>query len=240
MDLSSIAPPPASTHSLELVARSVFDPAWLGTTLDPWVLPLAWLLGLTMGLTSCAITCLPALGALAIAERRSFLGWYGQFSLGRICAYATLATVAAALSAQAAQTAGERFHASAAPLFYATVAAFLTWQARRSRSGTAHARACLQRGLTPAISTAPSWLSGFTLAFLPCPALAALIAHSAAVANPLWGAAVGVTFGLGAVLTPAALLARAAMRWRMRAGLTARNGYLLAATIFVLMAYATL
>ncbi len=115
-------------------ARSIFDAAWLGTQADPWVLLLAALMGAAMGLTGCALSCLPVLGGLALGQagQTTFWRWYGVFSLGRMCAYAGLATVAAVFSHTTARALGQELSQWLTPTLYAIAAAFFALHAVRS------------------------------------------------------------------------------------------------------------
>ncbi|NTV95489.1 MAG: sulfite exporter TauE/SafE family protein, partial [Thiobacillus sp.] len=55
----------------------------------------AWLLGLTLGLTACTVTCLPYMGAWMLArERATALADTIAFLAGRVAAYALMGLAA--------------------------------------------------------------------------------------------------------------------------------------------------
>ncbi len=154
----------------------------------------AWLLGVSVGLTTCTAVCLPYLGTWALGQAQGGRAatWDTlAFAAGKVSAYTVLGAAAGMLGEQLlALLEGEigrwliGFTAIAA-------GAVLLWprrphsQCRKSGSGR----------------TSP-YLMGFSLSFTPCAPLAALLATSAGAGDPLQGSAYGLLFGLGAALTP--------------------------------------
>jgi thiol:disulfide interchange protein DsbD len=158
-----------------------------------------WLLGLTMGLTACTVTCLPFMGTWALGRGDGggrALRDTGIFILGRIAAYTALGGLAGALGGWLAQT----LNGGIGHLFIgiASVAAGL-WLLAPARRTTPCAAA--RRG-----AGTPPFLLGFSLSLTPCAPLASLLAACALSGSTLSGMGYGLAFGLGAALTPLLVL----------------------------------
>lgn len=158
-----------------------------------------WLLGVSMGLTACTITCLPFLGSWVIGRgigARAALYDTGIFLLGRITAYSLLGAVAAGFSGWL--TGVLEGHAGHLVIAAASIGAgaWLLRPARRhAPCGTARNGASL-----------PPFFLGFSLSLAPCAPLAALLAASALSGEVLAGASYGAWFGVGAAITPLILI----------------------------------
>lgn len=158
-----------------------------------------WLLGVSMGLTACTVTCLPFLGSWVIGRgvgARAALYDTGVFLLGRISAYSLLGAIAAGLSgwlARALAGGASQFVIAAASI---GAGVWLLWPAHRhAPCGAARQGAAM-----------PPFLLGFSLSLTPCAPLAALLAACALSGEVLAGASYGAWFGVGAAITPLALI----------------------------------
>ncbi len=158
-----------------------------------------FLLGLSLGLTTCAVTCLPFIGTLALGKAeggRSGLYDTAFFLAGRLLSYTFLGALAGALGAWFIKelTAGAGNLVIALSSLLAAV--WLVWP-------TASAQGC--RSARPFRSLSPLLL-GVGLTLIPCAPLATLLAAAAAGGNSAHGAWYGFVFGLGALLTPMLVL----------------------------------
>ena len=158
----------------------------------------ALLVGLSVGLTTCAFGCLPFLGVWAFGRA----GGSGEaarhtalFITGRLMAYTLLGGVAGA--------------------FGGTLERVLSMGASHVALGTVSVVAgllLLRRGLRPAScatagrASVPPLLLGLTMALTPCAPLASLLGACATAASGATGASLGLAFGLGAAVTPVLLI----------------------------------
>lgn len=154
-----------------------------------------WLLGLSMGLTACTVTCLPFMGAWVLGRgggNRAALRDTGVFLLGRVTAYSLLGGLAGALGAWLTQTlsggVGNLFVGVASII----AGVWLLLPARRNGSCSA-----ARNG-----AGTPPFLLGFSLSLTPCAPLASLLAACALSGGAWPGIGYGLSFGLGAALTP--------------------------------------
>jgi cytochrome c biogenesis protein CcdA len=151
-------------------------------------------LGISVGFTACTASCLPYMGSWVLSRAgswRSNLLDTSLFALGKLLAYAVLGGTAAILG---------------------------TWLLHYLQSGIGHLLIGLasivagiwlirnrqtQRrcGLSRRQHLHPLLL-GFSLSFIPCAPLAALLTACAAAGSFEQGIAYGFMFGLGAALTP--------------------------------------
>jgi sulfite exporter TauE/SafE len=150
-------------------------------------------LGLSVGLTACAASCLPFIGTWAFARAGGGVQAAGDlvaFLAGRLCGYALLGA--------GAGWAGEGLLKLLAgpPGHWAVGGAGLVAGLALLGGGKAHA-ACrvAQAGWSPAAM-------GVALSLTPCVPLATLLAAATMAGKPVAGAAMGVAFGLGAAVTP--------------------------------------
>lgn len=169
---------------------------------DPQVsLWAVFMLGVSLGLTACAVTCLPFIGTLVFgkaAGRRSGLLDTALFLGGRLFAYTLLGGLAGALGAWFVKVlaAGVGNVAIGLAAVFSAVLLF----ARNDLSGHA---GCGQIG---AIGNLSPFLLGVALTLIPCAPLATLLATAAAGEAIDRGALLGFMFGLGALLTPMLVL----------------------------------
>lgn len=154
-----------------------------------------WLLGVSMGLTACTVTCLPFMGTWVLGHggsNREALFDTGIFVLGRITAYSLLGGLAGAFGVWLT-------HALSSGVGNAFIGASSIgagfWLLRPARRKAACGAA--QRG-----ESTPPFLLGFSLSLTPCAPLASLLAVCALSGGTLSGVGYGLSFGLGAALTP--------------------------------------
>lgn len=154
-----------------------------------------WLLGVSMGLTACTVTCLPFMGTWVLGRggnHRAALYDTGVFLLGRVAAYSLLGGLAGALGAWLTQALSSGI--GNAFIGAASIAAGV-WLLLPSRR-TAPCGAA-RRG-----ASTPPFLLGFSLSLTPCAPLASLLALCAVSGGTLSGIGYGLSFGIGAAFTP--------------------------------------
>ena len=181
-----------------------------------------WLLGVSMGLTACTVTCLPFMGTWALGRasgRTEAFLHTGVFLAGRVATYTLLATLAGAVGIGLAKALGGVWGNAA--IGAASILAGL-WLLRSP------ARRC---GVPPRLTSQPVRLHrkrdslpplflGAALSLTPCTPLASLLALAAQAGGPAGGAAYGLASGLGTAMTPILVLVPLAGRLgrEMRAG----------------------
>jgi thiol:disulfide interchange protein DsbD len=173
-------------------------------------LPMAFSLGLMYGLGPCLVSCLPYLGPVFLARdigvRRS---WHVilPLSLGRLAGYAGFGLLAA-LAGQVATSASVapvlRVLIGAAALMVGT-ALLLRQPACSVSSGEPQpvrfSRSATSRPLLPG----GLFLMGLSMAMTPCAPLGVVLFSAATSASAAHGAGLGLCFGLGAIVVPAAV-----------------------------------
>jgi thiol:disulfide interchange protein DsbD len=168
-----------------------------------------WLLGVSMGMTACTVTCLPFMGTWALGRAsgrgEAFLHT-GVFLAGRVTTYTLLAALAGAIGVGLAKALGGSL--GNAVIGGASVLAGL-WLLRRPAisCGGAPPRLTSQpiRFQRKRDSLQPLFL-GAALSLTPCTPLASLLALAANAGSAPQGAAFGLAFGLGAAMTPIIVL----------------------------------
>jgi cytochrome c-type biogenesis protein len=174
-----------------------------------------WLLGVSMGMTACTVTCLPFMGTWALGRAsgrgEAFLHT-GIFLAGRILAYTLLAMLAGAIGAGLAKTLGGSL--GNAIIGGASILAGI-WLLRRPATSCG--------GVSPRLTfqpirfqrkrdSLPPLFLGAALSLTPCTPLASLLALAAQAGSAPQGAAYGLAFGLGAAMTPIVVLVPLASR----------------------------
>ncbi|MBZ0104801.1 MAG: sulfite exporter TauE/SafE family protein [Sulfuricella denitrificans] len=158
-----------------------------------------WLLGVSMGLTACTVTCLPFMGTWVLGRggsNRETLTDTGVFLLGRVTAYSLLGGLAGALGMWLTQALSSGIGNAFIGTASIGAGIWLLLPARRKAlCGAA------KRG-----AGTPPFLLGLSLSLTPCAPLASLLAVCALSGGTLSGAGYGLMFGLGAALTPLLLL----------------------------------
>ncbi|MBA3033294.1 MAG: sulfite exporter TauE/SafE family protein [Gammaproteobacteria bacterium] len=184
-----------------------------------------WLLGVSMGLTACTVTCLPFMGTWALGrasgQREAFLHT-GVFLAGRVTTYTVLAALAGAVGFGLAQALGGTW--GNAVIGGASILAGLWLLAKPSL------KSC-NAAVPPAptfqtvrfqrkADTLPPLFLGAALSLTPCTPLASLLALAANAGSAIEGASFGLAFGLGAAMTPILVLVPLAGRLgrELRAG----------------------
>lgn len=163
--------------------------------LEPAGIASAWLLGVSLGLTACTVTCLPYMGAWMLGrERGTALADTIAFLAGRVSAYAMMGLAAGLAGAWLTRMLENGIGHLAVGL--ASVAAGLWLLIGRSRRGCAAGRR----------ANASPLALGFALSLTPCAPLASLLAFAAQAGSALSGLAYGLAFGLGAAVTPLLVL----------------------------------
>lgn len=169
-----------------------------------------WLLGASMGLTACTVTCLPFIGTWALGRasgQREALLHTGIFLAGRVLTYTLLAALAGAAGLGLSKALGGAW--GNAVIGMASIVAGL-WLLLRPTSRTcavppAPTFTPVKIHRSKADSLPPLFL-GAALSLTPCTPLASLLALAAQAGSPGQGAAFGLAFGLGAAMTPILVL----------------------------------
>lgn len=159
-----------------------------------------FLLGVSLGLTACAVTCLPFIGTLAFGKaggRRAGLIDTGLFLGGRLLAYSVLGGLAGLVGAGFV-----KWLAGGLGNLLIGVVACLTALLLAIPSRKSHATC----GRPQKLTNYPPFLLGIALTLIPCAPLATLLATAAAGSSVGQGALLGLVFGLGALLTPMIVL----------------------------------
>lgn len=181
-------------------------------------LPMAFTLGLTFGMGPCLLACLPWLGTVYLNSDGGIRDSWRVLlpvSLGRLTAYSGFALASGGFGLAVSQTAsaghaGEQvgwvLGASALLVGLALLPRLKNTAAACSQPVRAgkpqavrfHTRPPAPRTLMPG----GLFLMGLAMALTPCAPLGVVLVAAAALADPLAGAALGLSFGLGAVLVP--------------------------------------
>ncbi len=152
-----------------------------------------WLLGVSMGLTACTVTCLPFMGTWMLGRggggRETWLDT-GVFVLGRVTAYSLLGGLAGALGVWLTHALDSGIGNAFIGVASLGAGIWLLLPSRRNGSCGA------------ARSGMPPFFLGFSLSLTPCAPLASLLAVCALSGGTLSGMGYGLSFGLGAALTP--------------------------------------
>jgi thiol:disulfide interchange protein DsbD len=168
-----------------------------------------WLLGVSMGMTACTVTCLPFMGTWALGRasgRTEAFLHTGVFLAGRVLTYTMLAALAGAIGLGLANALGGSL--GNAVIGGASILAGL-WLLHRP------ATAC--GGVPPRLTiqplrferkrdSLPPLFLGAALSLTPCTPLASLLALAANAGSATQGAGFGLAFGLGAAMTPILVL----------------------------------
>jgi cytochrome c-type biogenesis protein len=182
-----------------------------------------WLLGVSMGMTACTVTCLPVLGTWALGRASRGTEAFAHtaaFMAGRLAAYTLLGGIAGLAGMGLAKALGGPVGNFA--IGTASVVAGLWLTARPSHPcgepGTATVR--FHRAGAARRDNLPPVLLGAALALTPCMPLASLLGLAANTGAGMQGATYGLAFGLGAAITPMLVLVPLAGRLgrELRAG----------------------
>ena len=171
-----------------------------------------WLLGVSMGLTACTVTCLPFMGTWALGrasgQKEAFLHT-GVFLAGRITTYTLLAALAGAAGLGLAKALGGTWGNGV--IGAASIVAGL-WLLLARPGG----KGCSTPVVAPSVApihfrrsrrdSLPPLFLGAALSLTPCTPLASLLALAANAGSAAQGASYGLAFGLGAAMTPILVL----------------------------------
>lgn len=158
-----------------------------------------WLLGLSMGLTACTVTCLPFMGTWIIGRNQNLVSaWQDTcgFVSGRILAYSILG----ALAGVAGKWLATSLEGGIGHVVIGASAIFAGWWLFTTRDQ--HTPCGIKRKW----GEVSPFAIGFSLSLTPCVPLASLLAVCAQANTASTGLAYGVAFGLGAALTPMLIL----------------------------------
>jgi len=201
--------------------------------------------GLAYGAGPCAASCLPYLGPVFFAG-----GYHGGaawraiavFSMGRLTGYAAVGAISGAAGAALPEVLTAPLGKAVLGFAMCVAGMWLLMRAGRKSGGdTACAGGCEN-----AADRAPAGLfaAGFGMTLNPCAPLAAVNMAAVMTASPLEGGALGLSFGAGALLTPALLFGGivAAVGDHARRNLGALTPYLsrMAAAMMVAIGITTL
>lgn len=183
-----------------------------------------WLLGVSMGLTACTVTCLPFMGTWALGrasgQREAFLHT-AVFLAGRVTTYTVLAMLAGAAGLGLAKALGGAWGnaliGAASILAGFWLLRHPTGKACAVPPAPTFAPLTFQRKRADSL---PPLFLGAALSLTPCTPLASLLALAANTGSTAQGAAFGLAFGLGAAMTPILVLVPLAGRLgrELRAG----------------------
>jgi len=154
-----------------------------------------WLLGLSVGLTTCTVACLPYLGTWVIGQglgTRAALGDTAAFASGKVLAYGVLGGLAAGLGQVLLKYLQGGVGHTLIGLVAVASGVYLLWRKPA-------ARRC---GLSQGDRRLSPFSMGFALSFTPCAPLAALLAAAATAGEVPSGVLYGLLFGIGAAMTP--------------------------------------
>lgn len=155
----------------------------------------AWVLGVSMGLTACTITCLPFMGGWVLGRggnHREAVVSTAAFLSGRVLTYALLGAVAGAFGAWFTEILASGLGHAAIGLSSIVAGLYLLRPAQAKNR-------CM--GRTRGVG-APPFLLGASLSLTPCAPLASLLAACALAGGGASGFGYGMAFGLGAAVTP--------------------------------------
>lgn len=160
-----------------------------------------WLLGATLGMTACAVSCLPFIGTWAFGRGGQARTWdTAAFLGGRLIAYTLLGALAGGLGKWFVEGLAEGWGNFAIGVASLTSALWLAWPGGDRRGCAASSKLA---GLSPVAL-------GAALTLIPCAPLATLLSTCATGGDAWQGAAFGALFGTGALLTPMLILIPAA------------------------------
>lgn len=152
-----------------------------------------WLLGASLGMTACAVSCLPFIGTWAFGRGGQGRDWdLALFLGGRLIAYTVLGALAGGLGRWFVQELSQGWGNAAIGMASLASALWLVWPRQSHRSCAALNRFA---GLSPL-------LLGAALTLIPCAPLATLLSTCAAGGDAWQGGKFGALFGAGALLTP--------------------------------------
>jgi cytochrome c-type biogenesis protein len=153
------------------------------------------LMGLSVGLTSCAATCLPFLGSWTLGRSRG--GWSAfvdtaLFLAGKIIAYALLGAGAGFLGIWLTESLSGGLGHIAIGISGIIAGLWLIVPKKKSSQCSPNKKG----------GSLPPFLLGFSMSLVPCAPLTSLLALSAMTGEIAQGAQYGALFGIGTAITP--------------------------------------
>jgi thiol:disulfide interchange protein DsbD len=175
-------------------------------------LPMALALGTVFGFSGCTISCLPYLGPVFLSSDGGIRhSWRTvlPFSLGRLFSYAALCLLAGYLGQYLGDDAG--VGQMRWVLGFAAIMVGLALLLRRTPHTLCSTPAPAEQPIQPLTrDKAPRtlmpgglFMMGAGMALSPCAPLGTVIFSAAVTASALHGLALGLSFGLGAIILPA-------------------------------------
>lgn len=170
-----------------------------------------WLLGASMGLTACTVTCLPFMGTWAFGRASGTREAFQHtliFLGGRVLAYTLLAASAGLAGLGLAKALGGTWGNLAIASVSVMSGLWLVYRARQPAACTGTTRPSGSQPLhfRRKGDSAPPMALGAALALTPCTPLASLLALAAQSGSAASGAGYGLAFGLGATMSPILIL----------------------------------
>ncbi|MEW5888223.1 MAG: sulfite exporter TauE/SafE family protein [Pseudomonadota bacterium] len=175
-----------------------------------------WLLGVSMGLTACTVTCLPFLGTWMLGRgsgQHEGLVHTAVFLAGRMTTYTLLGALAGGTGLGLAKTLGGGWGNALIGAASILAGAWLLPRALRKGCGSgeqAPAQSVVRIHHRPGRRDGdglPPLFMGAALSLTPCTPLASLLALAANGGGIAQGAGYGLAFGLGTAVTPILVLA---------------------------------
>ncbi len=168
-----------------------------------------WLLGVSMGMTACTVTCLPFVGTWALGRASGQAEAFrhtAAFLAGRVATYTLLAGLAATVGSGLAKALGGSLGNLAIGLASLVAAWWLLIRPARFCGRSAAATAPVRFATERRRDSLPPIFLGAALSLTPCAPLASLLALAANAGGAAAGASYGLAFGLGAAVTPVLVL----------------------------------
>jgi thiol:disulfide interchange protein DsbD len=168
-----------------------------------------WLLGVSMGMTACTVTCLPFMGTWALGRASGTVEAFthlASFLGGRIVTYCLLGGLTAALGRGLAAALGGGIGNFVIGCASLVAGAWLLKRTGRRRQAPPTIMPLRFRPRATRRDGLPPLFLGAALSLTPCTPLASLLALSANAGAVAQGAAYGLVFGLGAAMTPILVL----------------------------------
>ncbi|MBI4986677.1 MAG: sulfite exporter TauE/SafE family protein [Rhodocyclales bacterium] len=170
-----------------------------------------WLLGVSMGMTACTVTCMPFLGTWALGRASGSveaLAHTATFLAGRMSTYTLLGALAGMAGLGLAKALGSGLGNAA--IGGASILAGV-WLALRPVTGCRSAPPAarplrFERNARRRRDSLPPLFLGAALSLAPCTPLASLLALAANSNSAAQGASYGFVFGLGVAVTPVLIL----------------------------------
>lgn len=169
-----------------------------------------WLLGVSMGLTACTVTCLPFMGTWALgrasSQREAYLHTL-VFLAGRMTTYAVLAALAGAIGLGLAKALGGSWGNVIIGMASIFAGVWLLAKPSGKSCGAAPSAPTIQAvHFRRKRDSLPPLFLGAALSLTPCTPLASLLALAAHAGSAAQGASYGLAFGLGTAMTPILVL----------------------------------